>query len=124
MTGWTERILVAAGALVGLAGVALAAMAAHRTGPGNVETASRFLLWHAPVLLAVPLLIASGLAARAFGLAAGLLVLVGVALFAGDLALRELAGIPLFRMAAPAGGTILMAGWAALALAALLGRKR
>lgn len=126
MTGdWPERSLVVVGALAGLAGVALAAMAAHVSGSGsNVETSSRFLLWHAPVLMAAAALVRTGLLQRMIGLAAAWLIVLGAALFCGDLTLRELAGTPLFRMAAPSGGVLLMAGWAGLALAALIGGRR
>ena len=51
VTGW-DRILIALGAIAGLAGVALSAAAAHVTGAGSLETAARFLLFHAPALLA------------------------------------------------------------------------
>lgn len=107
-----DRLIAAAGALSGLLGVALAAYAAHATGPGNVETASRFLLVHAPALVGVALLARTGLAVPTLARLAGLLLVVGLALFCGDLSLRELAGTPLFRMAAPTGGLLLMAGWA------------
>lgn len=116
-----ERLVVVAGALAGLAGVTLSAMAAHRTGSGgNVDIASRFLLWHAPALLAAAMLVRVGLIHRLAGLVAAALIVLGAGLFCGDLALRELAGTPLFRMAAPSGGVVLMIGWLLLALAAVL----
>ena len=43
---------------------------------------------------------------------------VATALFAGDLTLRHYAGHGLFPMAAPTGGTLLIASWLALAVAA------
>jgi uncharacterized membrane protein YgdD (TMEM256/DUF423 family) len=49
-------------------------------------------------------------------------ILVGVALFAGDLGMRVWRGAALFPMAAPAGGILLMIGWAAVALSALIPR--
>ncbi|MFY9290027.1 MAG: DUF423 domain-containing protein, partial [Methylorubrum rhodinum] len=51
--------------------------------------------------------------------AAGAL-LVGLALFSGDLAMRALAGQALFPMAAPTGGFVLMAGWLLAAVVALI----
>ncbi len=48
--------------------------------------------------------------------------LLGSLLFAGDIALRALAGQRLFPMAAPTGGSLLIAAWLAFAVAALRGR--
>lgn len=101
------------GGVAGAAGVALSAIAAH-AGGGNVGTAATMLLAHAPVFLAVGL----SNAGRAAQLAAAVL-LSGVALFCGDLLVRELGAARLFPMAAPAGGILMMAGWLGLALAAL-----
>lgn len=111
-----NRFLTIAGALCGAAGVALSAAAAH-AGGGNLGTAATMLLAHAPLLVAV------GLAdrGRAFGSAA-LLLLAGVLLFAGDLLARHWLGGRLFPFAAPAGGIAMIAGWLAIALAALLRR--
>ena len=83
MTGapW-DRALVACGALAGLAGVALSAAAAHVTGPGSLDTAARFLLVHAPALLALALLAATGLVHPGLGRAAGLALVLGLVLFA------------------------------------------
>jgi uncharacterized membrane protein YgdD (TMEM256/DUF423 family) len=49
---------------------------------------------------------------------------LGLTLFCGDLIRRTYAGAALFPMAAPAGGILLMAGWALVALAALLSAWR
>jgi uncharacterized membrane protein YgdD (TMEM256/DUF423 family) len=54
---------------------------------------------------------------------AGVLIL-GTVLFSGDLALRALKGAKLFAMAAPAGGILMLLGWAGLALSALLAKRR
>ena len=54
-TGNSGRILVFAGGLIGAAGVALSAAAAH-LGGAFVGTAASFLLMHAPVFLAVGLI--------------------------------------------------------------------
>jgi uncharacterized membrane protein YgdD (TMEM256/DUF423 family) len=47
-------------------------------------------------------------------------LLLGVALFAGDLALRAYTAHRLFPMAAPTGGIVMMAGWVLLGLAAFV----
>jgi uncharacterized membrane protein YgdD (TMEM256/DUF423 family) len=48
---------------------------------------------------------------------------IAAALFSGDLTLRQFAGHGLFPMAAPAGGTLLIVSWLALALAAAWPRR-
>jgi len=113
-----QRFLILAAGLLGAAGVALLAVAAH-LGGDNLHTAAAFLLAHAPALLALGLAGGNG---RSLGIAAALLV-AGVALFAGDLVLRDVAGQRLFPMAAPTGGTLTIAGWLAVAVSALLQRK-
>jgi uncharacterized membrane protein YgdD (TMEM256/DUF423 family) len=115
-----DRLLVVLGALSGLSGVALSAAAAHVAGGANLETAARFLLVHAPALIGVAVLAGTGLAHPGASRAAGLALALGLVLFAGDLVMRVLRGGPLFAMAAPSGGVILMIGWALIALAAIL----
>lgn len=101
------------GGLAGAAGIGLSAAAAH-AGGANTATAATMLLAHAPALVAVGL----ANAGRA-SLAAAALMSVGLAVFCGDLLIREFAGERLFAMAAPAGGVLMMAGWLGLALAAI-----
>src|SRR3954462_13046776 len=104
-----SRILVLAGGLVGAAGVALSAPAAHRGG-AFTGTAASFLMMHAPVFLAVGLI-----GANRFLWVASLVLLAGLLLFAGDLVARDFLGSKLFPMSAPIGGTVLIAGWLAIA---------
>ena len=111
-----HRFLILAAGLLGAAGVALLAAAAH-AGGDNLPTAAGFILAHAPVLLAVGL--AGGLAGGRAHAGAALAILAGVALFAGDLILRDLAGTRLFPMAAPTGGTLTILGWLTVAASAL-----
>ncbi len=47
-------------------------------------------------------------------------LILGVALFAGDLTMRAFTGAGLFPLAAPSGGIAMIAGWAMVALAALM----
>jgi uncharacterized membrane protein YgdD (TMEM256/DUF423 family) len=112
-----DRLLVAAGGLVGAAGVALSAAAAHRGG-AFTGTAANFLLMHAPVFLVV------GLAGgnRCLRIAS-LVLLAGLLLFCGDLLARDFFGSRLFPMSAPIGGTLLIAGWLAIAISALWPRR-
>ncbi|RUX80345.1 DUF423 domain-containing protein, partial [Mesorhizobium sp. M2A.F.Ca.ET.040.01.1.1] len=98
-----SRVLVLAAGLVGAAGVALSAAAAHRGGTFT-GTAANFLLMHAPAFLAI------GLAGgnRCLRIAS-LVLLLGLLLFCGDLLARDFLGSRLFPMSAPIGGTLLIA---------------
>jgi uncharacterized membrane protein YgdD (TMEM256/DUF423 family) len=117
-----ERIWVAAGALAGLSGLAMAAATAHalapRLDPAQAEAlrgAVQMQLVHALALLACGLWVGRG-----GGLAqwAGAAFLIGMLGFCGAIYARALfaVGLP---MLAPAGGMALMAGWVLLALSAL-----
>ncbi|NIX76120.1 DUF423 domain-containing protein [Microvirga terricola] len=117
-----DRVLIALAALAGLAGVALSAAAAHVTG-GSLSTAAQFLLFHAPALLALVALIASGAVNAKLARLAGYLLVIGLVLFSGDLARRALAGEALAPMAAPTGGILLILGWALTGVSGLLGRR-
>lgn len=110
------RIVAALAALFGAAGIAAAALAAHGGYDENLRIASQFALIHAALL--VTLCFNPSLSRTAILAATALLA--GTALFSGDLALRALAGHALFPMAAPTGGTLLIAGWILLALAAAI----
>ncbi|MBX9454276.1 MAG: DUF423 domain-containing protein [Mesorhizobium sp.] len=117
MTG-SGRFFIVVGGLAGAAGVALSAVAAH-AGGGNVGTAASFLLAHAPALLAIGLI--GGNRVLKGG---GAVLLLGLLLFCGDLLARHYAGSRLFPMAAPAGGTLLIAGWVVVAASALAASSR
>ncbi|MDP4025663.1 DUF423 domain-containing protein [Methylobacterium sp. NEAU 140] len=119
-----ERALAAAACLAGLLGVAASAAAAHVAGADSLKTAAQFLLFHAPAILALAGFGAAGLVRPGLSRAAAGLLALGLVLFCGDLALRALAGRALFPMAAPAGGILLMAGWAAGLLCALVPGRR
>ena len=110
----SDRFLVLAGGLCGVAGVALSATAAH-AGGGNTGTAASFLLMHAPVFLAIGL-IGGGRVPRVGSWA----LLLGLVLFSGDLLMRHYAGVRLFPMAAPAGGLLMIAGWLVVAASAFI----
>lgn len=111
MLGFPDRILLALAGIAGLLGVLASAAAAHSGGAESLKTAAQFLLFHAPAVIGLVALAASGATHRLTTRAAACALLLGLALFCGDLALRALAGTPLFPMAAPAGGIVLMLGW-------------
>ena len=113
-------MLMVMGALAGLLGVALAAAAAHGPGGPNLETASRFLLFHAPVLLVIVAFAEARSINPVAGRLAGWAMVLGLALFCGDLVTRAWRNTALFPMAAPTGGFVLMASWALIGIAALM----
>ncbi|MCE6074100.1 DUF423 domain-containing protein [Agrobacterium vitis] len=113
-------LLLVLSGLFGACGVGLAAAAAHVTGAGNLlGPASSIALTHAPALLGLYL---AGDRIRTATLS-GLVIGLGVLLFAGDLAVKQWTGQSLFPMAAPTGGIAMMVGWALLALGAFLLRS-
>ena len=120
------RILVIVAGLMGAAGVALAAAATHRANEGasGLQAASSMLLFHAPAVLAVALLLERGLVHRISGSLAAFGFVVAATLFAGDLSMRQFAGHRLFPFAAPIGGTLLIASWLSLAVCAAWPRRR
>lgn len=113
-------LVIVVAALMGACGVGLAAAAAHGGGSANLTTAAFLLLVHAAAILAAVTLAALRLLQRPLALAAMTAFAVGGALFAGAMAMRAFAGQRLFPMAAPTGGTLLLAGWLVLAVAAVL----
>ena len=117
------RLFIVIAALMGACGVILAAGAAHLADATRLASASMMLLFHALAVLATVALAERGVIHLRIGLAAIWGFIVAAALFAGDLTMRQYAGHSLFPMAAPTGGTLLIASWLALAVAALWPRK-
>jgi uncharacterized membrane protein YgdD (TMEM256/DUF423 family) len=114
----TYRILVVLAALMGADGVILAAATAHQADATRLAAASSMLLFHATAVLASVALAERGIVHVRIGLAAAFGFVIAASLFAGDLTLRQYAGHGLFPLAAPTGGTLLIASWLALAVAA------
>jgi uncharacterized membrane protein YgdD (TMEM256/DUF423 family) len=113
------QVLIIFAGLFGLSGIGLAAAASHLDDQRLLGGASLMCLVHAPALLALSL----GREKLPSAIQAGLLMMIGVVLFAGDLVKRHLTGSGLFPMSAPAGGLTMMAGWLLVSLGALLPRK-
>jgi uncharacterized membrane protein YgdD (TMEM256/DUF423 family) len=105
-------------ALMGAAGVALAALGAH-AGLPRAATASQMLLLHAAALLALG---RQGAMRPGIGRLAVLALLAGVMLFAGDLLLRDLGWRFPGGFAAPAGGVLMIGGWLLAGVAIITGR--
>ncbi|WP_421988825.1 DUF423 domain-containing protein [Roseococcus sp.] len=108
-----QRFCFSLAGVFGLLAVGLAAIGAHAALDSRemVQSVALLLGWHAPALIGF------GLWNRRHGfLTAGMLVL-GMILFAGAVLYRAFTGISLGPVA-PTGGTILMLGWALLAVTA------
>ena len=113
----TRFLLVTVAALLGAAGVALAAVAAHRVESPALATAATLLMIHAVAGLAIAALAAASQHSMRWCYL-GAFLLAAVALFCGDIALHTMAGFHVFPMAAPTGGSLLIASWLALAACA------
>jgi uncharacterized membrane protein YgdD (TMEM256/DUF423 family) len=114
------RGFAAAGAVLGLLGVAAGAFAAHalrsRLGAESLatfETAVRYQLYHAVALLAVALAYDRWPGAPLAW--AGWLFIAGVAVFSGSLYLLVITGARWWGAVTPLGGLAFLAGWALLA---------
>jgi uncharacterized membrane protein YgdD (TMEM256/DUF423 family) len=114
----TGRILVVLAAVMGADGVMLAAAAAHGADAARLASASSMLLFHASAVLGAVALAERGILHAKIGGVAAFGFILAASLFAGDLTLRQYLGRGLFPMAAPTGGTLLIASWLALAVAA------
>jgi uncharacterized membrane protein YgdD (TMEM256/DUF423 family) len=112
------RILIVLAGVMGADGVMLAAASAHQPDAARLASASSMLLFHAAAVLGTVALAERGVIHLRIGILAASGFFVGTALFAGDLTLRHYAGHGLFPFAAPSGGTLLIASWLLLAVAA------
>ena len=104
---------------MGAAGIVLTAAGAHGKPGAGLDSAGYLLLIHATAVIAGTVAARFGLILRPLGLAVLWGFVLGASLFAADVAARAYLGHRLFPFAAPAGGTILIISWLALAAAAL-----
>jgi uncharacterized membrane protein YgdD (TMEM256/DUF423 family) len=118
------RILIGLAAIMGADGVILAALSAHQADAARLAAASSMLLFHSSAVLAVVALAERGVVHLKIGIAAAFGFVVASALFAGDLSLRQFAGHSMFSFAAPTGGTLLIASWLTLLVAAAWPRRK
>ena len=114
----------AIGSILGAVGVALGAFGAHgrkcRVGPDLLvvwDTAVKYHLVHVLALLATAW--ASDRWGGPWTTAAGWLFVAGIAVFSGSLYLLVLSGQRWLGAITPIGGVAFIAGWVALAVAAL-----
>ena len=109
------RALAAAGAVLSALAVGLAAYASHAAGPdagARLGLAAAFAFGHGLALAALAPRLSSRLELLAMAC-----LLLGVLLFAGSLAGAHFFGLP--TRLAPLGGSLLMLGWLAHAVAAI-----
>jgi uncharacterized membrane protein YgdD (TMEM256/DUF423 family) len=117
------RILIVLAAIMGADGVILAAASAHGADASRLASASSMLLFHASAVLGAVALIELGIIHARLGIVSAAGFVIAASLFAGDLTLRQYAGHGLFPMAAPTGGTLLIASWLVLGIAAAWPKK-
>jgi uncharacterized membrane protein YgdD (TMEM256/DUF423 family) len=121
-----RRIWIVVAGMSGFCAVAMGAATRHiGADPHQAELldiAARYAMYHALALLALAALTpAAGVPERAGKLraAAGWCFLFGIAGFSGSLALLGLGAPSWLGWATPLGGTLLLLGWALLAVAGL-----
>ena len=122
-----DRTFLLAGAVAGLIAVAFGAFGAHglrgRLSPDMLavfETGVRYHMYHALALLLTAALASRDAlhGSRAIA-AAGWLFIAGIVLFSGSLYALAVTGVTVLGAITPIGGVAFLAGWAALAIAAL-----
>ena len=118
-----EKLLAIAAGVFGATGIILSAVAAHLEPSPALQNASLILLVHAPALIAVLVALRLRVLPQFGGVLGAIALTVGVILFSGDLTLRIFVGMPLFPLAAPTGGILLIFGWAILAVSGIFLRR-
>jgi uncharacterized membrane protein YgdD (TMEM256/DUF423 family) len=117
--------LACVAALLGAAGVALAAASTHADGGELGRTAAQFLVLHAAALLGVSA--HARVAERRIAVAlsgAGAALALGTILFSADLTMRAFAAARLFPFAAPIGGSLMILSWIAMGVVFAVGAAR
>lgn len=116
-----SRALILFAAVNGAMAVMLGAFAAHGAGPqvkALLATGAQYQMVHAVLAVACALWSGGGRTARI----AGWLASVGGLVFSLALAMIGLMSLPAMGMIAPVGGTLMIAGWLALLIAAARAR--
>ncbi len=123
------KLWMFAGAVLGGLAVAAGSFGAHglkdllaaNGQAANWETGVRYAVFHAIATLAVGLFagMPQSEPARPWLWAAGGCFILGTLIFSGFLAALALSGVRILGAIVPIGGVLLLAGWAALAIAAV-----
>src|SRR3984957_15910773 len=108
-------ILASVAALMGAAGVALAAAGVHANGGELAQRGELFLLLHAVAALAIAEDTGIGAGAGRAFLIVGFVMEAGSILFSAELAMHVFTETRIFPFAAPLGGTTMILSWLALA---------
>jgi uncharacterized membrane protein YgdD (TMEM256/DUF423 family) len=123
-----ERTFLALGALSAAVSVGAGAFGAHalkaRLAPDMLavfETGARYQMYHALGLAAAAWAASRGPAAHGAAAWAGWLFALGTVLFSGSLYALALSGVRALGAVTPLGGVAFIAGWIALAVAAVRG---
>ncbi|MGH6798363.1 MAG: DUF423 domain-containing protein [Roseiarcus sp.] len=117
-------ILAGVAALMGAAGVALAAAGVHANGGELALRGAQFLILHACAALAIAAHARIATASARALVVVGFAMEAGAALFSAELAVHAFTGERIFPFAAPIGGTTMLIAWFALAVVfATAGRR-
>lgn len=119
----TRAFIFVAG-LMGAEGVVLAALGSHAKPGSGLDGAAYLLLLHAGAVLAGSAMLERGALWRPALVAATGGWIIGAVLFSGAVAMQVFTGHRPFALAAPTGGTVLIAAWLSLAASAVLGPRR
>lgn len=121
-----SQIFLAIAAVFGGLSVGVGAFGAHalreRLSERSLEVfevAARYQMYHALALLLVALLLVREQFSQAILVAAGWNFIIGILIFSGSLYVLSLTDMKVIGAITPLGGVALIAGWGALAVAAL-----
>jgi uncharacterized membrane protein YgdD (TMEM256/DUF423 family) len=117
-------VLAIVAALMGAAGVALAAAGVHANGGELAERGALFLLLHAAAALAIAAHARIATASARALVVVGFVMEAGVVLFSAELAMHVFSGERIFPFAAPIGGSTMMLSWVSLAVVFAASAKR
>ena len=109
-------VLAGVAALMGAAGVAMAAAGVHANGGELAERGALFLLLHAAAAIAIAAHAQIATASARALLVVGFVMEAGAILFSAELAMHVFTGERIFLFAAPIGGTTMIMSWVALAV--------
>jgi uncharacterized membrane protein YgdD (TMEM256/DUF423 family) len=109
-------VLAGVAALMGAAGVALAAAGVHESGGELAERGALFLLLHACAALAIAAHARVESASARALVVVGFVMEAGATLFSAELAMHVFSGERIFPFAAPIGGSTMLLSWVALAV--------
>lgn len=112
-------LILAWAGLAGAAGVALAAVAAHKVDSPALATAATMLTLHAAAAVGIIAVARHALRPCLWSAVAGVM-LAGTSIFGGEIAFHTLMENAAFQMLAPVGGALMIASWLGLAVLAFV----